>query len=110
MIVTPSLICVDAPRGLHYAGIGCNPMAYREPVENPHHERNVAATAIAAWQRDLWISYWCVANLLEKQRSPEAMNYGRRAYNTLVAMVENRLFVSHPDMQFLERLRAKVNQ
>jgi tetratricopeptide (TPR) repeat protein len=66
--------------------------------------------ANAAWQRDLWVLYWRVANILEQQGSKEALSYWRQAHDTLTAMVENDLFVSPQDMQFLDGLRAKVDQ
>ena len=66
--------------------------------------------ANAEWQRDLWVSCWRVAGVLEQQGSDESMNYWRQAHNTLTAMVEQGLFVSPPDMQFLDTLRAKVDR
>ena len=66
--------------------------------------------ANAAWQRDLWVSYWRVARVLEQQESDEAMNYWRKALDTLTAMVEKGMFVSPEDMQSLDGLRAKVDR
>lgn len=71
---------------------------------------NESDPANAAWQRDLWVSYWRVANVLEQQDSEDATDYWRRAQDTLAAMVDIDLFVSQHDMQFFDRLRARVDQ
>ncbi|HQX50888.1 MAG TPA: hypothetical protein PLR25_13325 [Planctomycetaceae bacterium] len=62
----------------------------------------------AEWQRDLWASYWRVANVMEPQQAPDAMAYWRRAHETLARMVETGLFVSPQDRQFLDRLQQKI--
>lgn len=62
----------------------------------------------AAWQRDLWVSYWRIANLLEQQQSSDAITYWRKAHDTLAAMEKAGLFVSPEDQQFLIRLRQKI--
>ena len=63
----------------------------------------------AEWQRDLWVSHWRVANVLDKLQSPEAMTHWRQAHETLQRMVSESQFVSAADLQFLERLRDKLN-
>ena len=72
-----------------------------------NQQANAARTYVAA--RPL-VFCWRVARVLEQQGSDEAMNYWRQAHNTLTAMVEQGLFVSPPDMQFLDTLRAKVDR
>ena len=66
--------------------------------------------ANAAWQRDLWVCYWRIADVLERSQSPQAMAYWRKAYHTLAGMMSAGLFVSPQDQQFLESLRAKVKE
>ena len=60
------------------------------------------------WQRDLWVSYWRIAKLLEQQQSSDAITYWRKAYDTMAAMEKAGLFVSPQDQQFLIRLRQKI--
>ncbi|MEO8497931.1 MAG: hypothetical protein ABI614_22925, partial [Planctomycetota bacterium] len=64
--------------------------------------------ANAAWQRDLWVSYWRVANVLEQLGAPEAKEYWRKAHDKLADMVAKRLFVSPQDKQCLQQLTTKL--
>ena len=64
--------------------------------------------ANAAWQRDLWVSYWRVAKVLEQIGSADAMMYWRKARDTLTAMVSRGLFVSAADLRSLTTLDAKI--
>jgi hypothetical protein len=50
--------------------------------------------ANAEWQRDLWVSHWLFAKVLEQQGSNEAMRYWRQPHDTLASMVKNALFIA----------------
>ena len=62
----------------------------------------------AAWQRDLWVSYWKIADVLERSGDHKSMSYWRRAYDILSGMKRRGLFVSPQDEGFLEQLRRKA--
>ena len=65
--------------------------------------------ANAEWQRDLWVSYWRLADLCERQRkAAEARGWWRRAHDVLAGMKQRGLHLSPQDEQFLETLRRKV--
>jgi hypothetical protein len=67
--------------------------------------------ANAAWQRDLWVSYWRLADLCEKSsEAAQAGEWWRKAYDTLSGMKERGLHVSPEDLGFLERLRQKAGK
>ena len=66
--------------------------------------------ANAEWQRDLWVSCWRVANVLEQLKSSEAAADWRKAHDTLASMASAGLLVSTQDQQVLEQLRAKLNE
>ena len=66
--------------------------------------------ANAAWQRDVWVSHWRIANVLEQQGSDEALASWRKAHDMLAAIVSAGLFVSTQDQQFLEQLRTKLRR
>jgi hypothetical protein len=60
--------------------------------------------------RDLWVSSWRIADILERQRDREAINWWCRAYDILGDMSRLRLFVSPKDQRFLEHLETKVGR
>jgi hypothetical protein len=62
----------------------------------------------AGWQRDLWVSCWRIADVLEKSGDPSAIQFWRRAYEALSGMKRKGLFVSAQDERVLEQLRQKV--
>jgi hypothetical protein len=64
--------------------------------------------ANAGWQRNLWVSHWEVANVLEKQGNAEAKEHWRKAHDILGALVEAGRHVSSQDLGFLKTLRAKI--
>ena len=62
----------------------------------------------AGWQRDLWVSYWRVADMMERTRPAEAREWWQGAYDTLMAMKRSGMFVSAQDEGFLEQIRRKI--
>ena len=64
--------------------------------------------ANAAWQRDLSVSYWKLANLCEgNAQAVEAQAWWRKAHDTLAGM-QQRGIMQPIDAPHLETLRAKV--
>lgn len=60
-------------------------------------------------QRDLYVSYWRLADLAEKQNnSREASTYWKQAFDVLSGINKRGLHLSPGDRQFLETLRGKV--
>lgn len=58
--------------------------------------------ANAGWQRDLWVSYWLMADLAEQRgETAEAKGWWRKAHDTLAAMKQRGLHVSPEDEGFL---------
>ena len=61
------------------------------------------------WQRDLWVSYWNLADLAEKEGNQEtAHGYLVRAYEVLSGIKHSGLHLSPEDEQYLEILRHRV--
>jgi hypothetical protein len=61
------------------------------------------------WQRDLFVSYWRLADLAERQnRTNEAPVYWKQAFDVLVDIDKRGLHLSPEDRQFLETLRGKL--
>ncbi len=65
----------------------------------------------ADWQRDLWVSYWKLADLSEKNgQAAEARETWRKAYRVIAGMKERGLHLSPQDEGFLQRLRQKAGE
>src|SRR5260370_76337 len=47
----------------------------------------------AGWQRDLWVSYWRMAGLTEQLPGGNALDWWRKAYETLSAMKQRGIFL-----------------
>lgn len=63
------------------------------------------------WQRDLWASYWRIADVCEKEgRTQEAASWWQKAHATLSQMKQRGLHISPNDESFLTQLRAKVEE
>lgn len=61
------------------------------------------------WQRDLYVSYWRMADLAERQNNPrEARTYWKQAFDVLSDIDQQGLHLSPEDRQLLETLRGKV--
>ena len=87
--------------------------ALRSFTESKTIRERLAASdpANAAWQRDLWVSVWRVADLCEKSgQAEEAKAWWRKAFDTLAGMKAGGLHVSPEDLGFLGRLRAKAGE
>jgi hypothetical protein len=63
----------------------------------------------ATWQRDLWVSYWRQADMLERSGEKEAIDWWRRAYAVLTSMKQRGLFIPPGDEKFLDILRRKCS-
>ena len=94
-------LCYAERSGLegHYSG--CSRTINRQQLAE-------SDPANAAWQRDLWVSHWRVAKVLEQLESPEAIISWRYAHDILAGMVSAGLFVSAQDLGFLKQLRIKI--
>ncbi len=101
-----SLICVGDVK-TSMGNLPAAADAFRSALEV---QQRLAASdpANAARQRDLWVSHWEIANLLEKQGAAAAQQHWRAAHDILAGMVQAGLHVSPDDRGFLERMRAKV--
>ena len=63
------------------------------------------------WQRDLWVSYWRLADLAERRmKAGEAQAYWKQAFDILSAIDKRGLHLSPEDRQYLEALRDKVKE
>ena len=61
------------------------------------------------WQRDLYVSYWLLADLAEQSnQSKEARGYWQKAFDVLSGIDKRGLHVSPEDRRFLEQLRQKL--
>lgn len=61
------------------------------------------------WQRDLYVSYWRLADLAEQRKAPkEAGAYWSQAYEVLSSIEKRGLHVSPEDKKFLAILSEKV--
>ncbi|HNI67703.1 MAG TPA: hypothetical protein PKV55_06685, partial [Nitrospira sp.] len=61
------------------------------------------------WQRDLWVSYWKLADLAERQKHiSEARGYWKQAFDVLSEIDKRGLHLSPEDRQHLDRLRQKA--
>jgi hypothetical protein len=63
----------------------------------------------AVWQRELWVSHYRIADLLEKQADAKAIDHWRKAHDILANMIRQSLHVSPQDREFLQQLRAKLD-
>ena len=82
--------------------------AYRQSLAVS--ERLAAADpSNAGWQRDLWVSYWRMADMLERSGEKEAIDWWRRAYAVLSSMKQRGLFISPSDEKAFDFLRRKCN-
>ncbi len=61
----------------------------------------------AGWQRDLFVSYWRMADIAEKTGTGDALEWWRKA-NDLLAGMKQRGIMLPTDEQYLEQLRQKV--
>jgi hypothetical protein len=61
-------------------------------------------------QRNLWVLHWRMADLLERQNDPKAMFHWRKTHNILEGMVKAGQPVSQQDLEFLNRLRARLGE
>ncbi|MHC9064543.1 DUF4062 domain-containing protein [Nitrospira sp. CMX1] len=65
--------------------------------------------ANTGWQRDLYVSYWRLADLAEKQKATkEALTYWKQAYDVLSKIDKRGLHLSPEDRQYLATLQEKV--
>jgi NACHT domain len=88
----------------------------RLPTRRALHELNLgflerlagADPTNAGWQRDLWVSCYKIADLLERSEDAASLEFWRRAHEILSGMKRRGLFVSRHDEQFLARLRDKL--
>jgi hypothetical protein len=62
----------------------------------------------ADYARDLWVSYWRMADINEKTGGKDAAYWWRKSYETLNNMKLAGIFVSKEDEKYLEYLRGKV--
>ncbi|MBS0160268.1 MAG: hypothetical protein JSS26_16955, partial [Nitrospira sp.] len=61
------------------------------------------------WQRDLWVSYWKLADLAEQQKHiSEARDYWKNAFEILSGIDKRGLHLSPEDREFLDTLRQKA--
>jgi hypothetical protein len=61
------------------------------------------------WQRDLWISFWRLADIAEGQeKADEAKGYWTQAFDVLSGIEKQGLQLSPQDRQSLETLRRKA--
>ena len=68
-----------------------------------------AAPSNTGWQRDLWVSYWRLADLAEQQKKDsEAQGYWKKAFEVLSGIESRGLYLSPQDRQYLEILRSKA--
>jgi hypothetical protein len=57
----------------------------------------------------LYISYWRIADLAERQNNPrEARTYWKQAFDVLSGIDKRGLHLSPEDRQILEALRGKI--
>jgi len=61
----------------------------------------------AGWQRDLWVSYWRLAQMAEPTNASEARDWWRKAYEHLSGM-KQRGIMTPTDQQYLDQLRLKA--
>ena len=60
-------------------------------------------------QRDLWVSYWRLADMAERQeKAGEAKGYWKQAFDVLSGIAKQGLQLSSQDRQYLETLRRKA--
>jgi tetratricopeptide (TPR) repeat protein len=63
----------------------------------------------AGWQRDLYVSYWRLAVMVEKLGQPEAaLGHWRQAYKVLQGIADRGLHMTAEDLAFLDELRFKL--
>jgi hypothetical protein len=61
----------------------------------------------AGWQRDVFVSYWKLADVAEKSGTGDALEWWRKAYDTLSAMKQRGIMLP-TDEQYLEQLKNKI--
>jgi hypothetical protein len=61
----------------------------------------------AGWQRNLWVSYGRMADMLERSGEKEAIDWWRRAYAVLSSMKQKGLFISPGDEKSFNFIRRK---
>ena len=64
----------------------------------------------AQWQRDLYISYWRMADIGERTGRDDGGEWWRKAYEALVGMKERGMHLTPEDEGFLEQLREKMQR
>jgi len=83
-------------------------MAYGE-FSNTAKKLTAIDPGNTGWQRDLWVSFWSLADLAERQNKPdEARGYWEQAFSVLTSIEERGLHLSPEDRKSLEILRGKV--
>ena len=86
------------------------------PREDPLHETETMVHLIgagdrvraAAWQRDLWVSRWKMAHVLEQTGRGEARRWWRRAHEILDGMNRAGMHLSPADQGHLKWLEEKT--
>ena len=63
----------------------------------------------AQWQRDLWVSYWRLSDTAHKVGDPIAVEYWRRANQTIAGMQARGMHVSQRDIDAVESLKRRVD-
>ncbi|MBN2577250.1 MAG: tetratricopeptide repeat-containing protein, partial [Deltaproteobacteria bacterium] len=61
----------------------------------------------ASWQRDLWVSYGKMGNVLARSNTAESAEWFRKALQQLLEMKRRGLFISPADERILQQLRAR---
>jgi len=59
-------------------------------------------------QRDIWVSHWKIANALEKENNPAAVESWRACLGVFQKMIDAGLHVSPQDLQILDGVRKKL--
>jgi hypothetical protein len=60
------------------------------------------------WQRDLWVSYWRMADINEKIGDESSATWWRKAIDQLNMMKMSGMFISKEDVQYLDILKDKI--
>jgi hypothetical protein len=83
------------------------PCTAAEAVERTLSRLAAADPGHAGWQRDLWVSYWRLAQMAEPTNASEARDWWRKAYEHLSGMKQCGIMMP-TDQQYLDQLRLKA--
>jgi len=62
----------------------------------------------AQMQRDIWVSHWKIANALEKENNPAAVESWRACLGVFQKMIDAGLHVPPQDLKTLDGVRKKL--